>query len=1042
MALWPVSSISQTATLLPNGMQQFFDNNGNPLSSGMVDFYVPNTLTRKNTWTDSGETITNTNPVVLDGAGRAIIYGDGSYRQILKDSSLNLIWDKVVSSFASGSTIITTGDGDQVGTVKPWAGILAPNQYVFANGQEISRVTFSILFTAITQILSVACTTSSATITGVSDTTQIPIGAKIELSCVPPGTTVSSKTSTTVTLSNPSNVTLNASATFFPFGNGNGTTTFNLPDLRGYVVAGRPNMGGTASTNLTAAFFGNTPAATGATGGLQSSTLIASNLPPYTPTGTVSLGFNDPGHVHTTPTGITASAGPVLQALASAVTSTSTTSSSTTGITFSPSFTGVAQGGTSVPFANIQPTITLNYIIKVTPDTSAQQASGVASLGGQTGAIGCSTGIICTGNNVSTDPNLLSLLAFAQNGTGAISRTAQNKLTDVISVLDFGAVCNGSTDDTTALNNAVNNVGNGQTIVIKGTACKITAPIIITKNITLRCANSDQTVAGNIIQTTTSSNAFNIRSGYVTIDGCSIAMAGSPSGTATGIAVGDDAIRKVSGGSFTNTSTTLLCSTCTFTSADVGKGIYAGGAGVAGAPLFTSISAIIDTTHVTMANPAGTTNAALTFGYGFNYQEIVLKDVQVYNFINGINIVAATQYHIRHSYVLGANPLILQNILWGDQGDGTVVESTFVASVAGSFNTVNYTSGGGLRFENNKVLAQAAISNCFLINWGNESSVGPFVVGNSIEGGCVNGINIAGSQAIHSGIINGNEIGVNGTGILAAPSAATPAWSITGNVVRTSNNNTGMSLTNMTGINIDNNTIQNTDGSASGTAYVIGSTSSGAIRIGFTTETFATISNASANFLIDDQQGLPFAKLPSVAQNGSRILITDGFLGSNPCGGGGSGAQAIRLNGIWTCGSFTVSAFSVTKGGTDQTGIASATFTALTWPTVVYNINSNFASNAWTPPAGKVSLFAAFNATGTITTGAQTAVAIFKNGVGFRQNLNASATNDASVSVYMEDVASGSDVYTAQAFITTSAGTATVQGATNVTYFGGHWISP
>lgn len=132
--------------------------------------------------------------------------------------------------------------------------------------------------------------------------------------------------------------------------------------------------------------------------------------------------------------------------------------------------------------------------------------------------------------------------------------------------------------------------------------------------------------------------------------------------------------------------------------------------------------------------------------------------------------------------------------------------------------------------------------------------------------------------------------------------------------------------------------------------------------------------------------------------------------------------------------------FSVTKGGTDQTGIVSATFTALTWPTVVYNVNGNFASNAWTPPAGKVSLFAAFNATGTITAGSSCAIAIYKNGSAIRQNLNSAATNDAAVSVHIEDIASGSDVYTVQAFITTSASTATVQGATNVTYFGGHWI--
>lgn len=134
--------------------------------------------------------------------------------------------------------------------------------------------------------------------------------------------------------------------------------------------------------------------------------------------------------------------------------------------------------------------------------------------------------------------------------------------------------------------------------------------------------------------------------------------------------------------------------------------------------------------------------------------------------------------------------------------------------------------------------------------------------------------------------------------------------------------------------------------------------------------------------------------------------------------------------------------FSVTKGGTDQTGIVSGVFTQLTWPTVVYNVNGNFTSNAWTPPVGKVSLFAAYNATGTITAGSQAAIAIYKNGSSIRQSLNGAATNDAAANVYIEDSASGTDVYTVQVFITTSAGTATVQGAANVTYFGGHWICP
>lgn len=89
-----------TATLLPNGKQQFFDALGTPLSGGSVAMYVPGTTTPKNTWQDAAQTILNMNPVILNSAGEALIYGAGQYRQVVKDSNGNLIWDQLTSGYS------------------------------------------------------------------------------------------------------------------------------------------------------------------------------------------------------------------------------------------------------------------------------------------------------------------------------------------------------------------------------------------------------------------------------------------------------------------------------------------------------------------------------------------------------------------------------------------------------------------------------------------------------------------------------------------------------------------------------------------------------------------------------------------------------------------------------------------------------------------------------------------------------------------------------------------------------------------------------
>lgn len=68
------------------------------------------------------------------------------------------------------------------------------------------------------------------------------------------------------------------------YGAGDGSTTFNLPDDRGRVTAGKDDMGGTAANRLTTAGSGVDGATLGASGGEEIHTLTTGEMPSHTHT--------------------------------------------------------------------------------------------------------------------------------------------------------------------------------------------------------------------------------------------------------------------------------------------------------------------------------------------------------------------------------------------------------------------------------------------------------------------------------------------------------------------------------------------------------------------------------------------------------------------------------------------------------------------------------------------------------------------------------------------------------------------------------------
>ena len=106
------------------------------------------------------------------------------------------------------------------GAVLPYAGSSAPTGFLLCYGQAISRSTYADLFSAI---------------------------------------------STT-------------------YGTGDGSSTFNVPDLRGRVVAGQDDMGGSSANRLTDQTGGLNGDTLGDTGGSETHTLTTAQMPAHTPT--------------------------------------------------------------------------------------------------------------------------------------------------------------------------------------------------------------------------------------------------------------------------------------------------------------------------------------------------------------------------------------------------------------------------------------------------------------------------------------------------------------------------------------------------------------------------------------------------------------------------------------------------------------------------------------------------------------------------------------------------------------------------------------
>lgn len=281
------------------------------------------------------------------------------------------------------------------GVINPYAGITAPSGWLLCDGTAYSRTAYSNLFSTLCPTLGVVTITiatpgvvtlaSHGMITGdaiyLTTTGALPTGltantiyyvSYISTSTFALSTTYANAIAGTriATSGTQSGIhTLIRS----PHGLGDGSTTFNIPDLRGRTIAGTE----LTASRITTAEVGYT-ANLGYAGGIQAVGLAASEIPAHyhsfawqeTSSGAndlnpIDAGYGNPGGIQwgvdtsTTPTDtfyVITTGG--YQTSAQNVNAAS-------GTTRGGSPAGAALAGTGATHNNIQPTAFMNYIIKV-----------------------------------------------------------------------------------------------------------------------------------------------------------------------------------------------------------------------------------------------------------------------------------------------------------------------------------------------------------------------------------------------------------------------------------------------------------------------------------------------------------------------------------------------------------------------------------------------------------------------------------------------------------------------------------------------------
>lgn len=176
---------------------QFFSNNGVPLSGGKLYTYAAGTTTNQATYTSAAGTIYNTNPIVLDSAGRVPNSGeiwltDGvQYKFVLKDANDVLIatWDNItginsnflnfnaleeIQTATAGQTVFTLTNSYSPGTNTLQVFVDGVNQYDGSSYAYIETDSNTVTFTSGLHVGALVKFTTAVTMSaGVTDASLV-----------------------------------------------------------------------------------------------------------------------------------------------------------------------------------------------------------------------------------------------------------------------------------------------------------------------------------------------------------------------------------------------------------------------------------------------------------------------------------------------------------------------------------------------------------------------------------------------------------------------------------------------------------------------------------------------------------------------------------------------------------------------------------------------------------------------------------------------------------------------------------------------------